>query len=41
MKMTRRFYPKAGLDDFLGLEVWLEEKAQEGWLLDMIGGGLG
>lgn len=41
MKMTRRFYPKAGLDDFLGLEMWLEEKAREGWLLDKIGGGLG
>ena len=41
MKMTRRFYPKADLDDFLGLEVWLEEKAREGWLLDKIGGGLG
>lgn len=41
MKMTRRFYPPASLDDFLGLEVWLEEKAQEGWLLDKIGGGLG
>ena len=41
MKKTRRFYPKASLDDFPGLETWLEEKAQEGWLLDQIGGGLG